>query len=135
MTYLIYHCLQKFCMLFLPCPIFQEGPSIRWVNSRQSWKWDMNRCEPFWIYTKVYRKPVCLKKGNIPVAGIFKGGPKTLEIRCSMYEMNILDDLSCKHFKATTFEYPPVTTVDVLENGTLVWVSKQVELLSSVLNN
>ena len=81
----------------------------------------MNPCESFRIGTKVYRKPVCLKKGNIPTAGIFKGGSKTLDNKSgSMFDINILDDLSCKHFKATTFEYPPVTTVDVLENGTLV---------------
>ena len=58
-----------------------------------------------------------MKKENLLVVGIMRDG--LAAIRDSMFDINILDDLSCKHFKATTFEFPPVITVNRLDNGTL----------------
>ena len=62
-----------------------------------------------------------MKSDTIPIAGIFgRDRHEVLEKGRSIFDDKVLDDLSCKHFKATTFEYPPVTTVNVLDNGTLV---------------
>ena len=71
------------------------------------------------LLIKFYRRPVCLKREYIPITGIFREGHETLEKSGSMFDIDILNDISCKHFKATTFEYPPSTTVKVLENGSL----------------
>ena len=51
------------------------------------------------------------------MVGIIRDG--LASIRNNMFDIDILDDLSCKHFKATTFEFPPVITVKKLDNGTL----------------
>ena len=72
------------------------------------------------LLMKVYRKAVCLRRKHTSIAGIFRNGLETLDKIGTMFDLNILNNLSCKQFKATTFEYPPVTTVKVLENGTLL---------------
>ena len=58
-----------------------------------------------------------MKKENLFVVDVITDGLATN--RDSMFDINILNDLSCKHFKATTFEFPPVITVNKLNNGTL----------------
>ena len=69
------------------------------------------------MFSQVYRKPICLKKENIAVVDIIRKGLDSNENE--MFEINILNDLSCKHIKATTFAFPPVITVNELSNGTL----------------
>ena len=58
-----------------------------------------------------------MKRANLLVVGIMRDGLAAM--RENMFDIHILDDLSCKHFKATTFEFPPVITVNRLDNGTL----------------
>ena len=49
-----------------------------------------------------------------------------------MFDNNILNDLSCKHFKATTFEFPPVITVNKLKNGTLKYGGYETTVFSQI---
>ena len=69
---------------------------------------------------QVFRKPICLKRNSIPFVGIFGDGYEILNESGRMFDIKILDDISCKHFKATTFEFGPVITVTEMENGTLM---------------
>lgn len=43
-------------------------------------------------------------------------------LKAPMFKEDILDDLSCKEFKATAFAYPPRTTIQTLPDGSLKWV-------------
>ena len=59
-----------------------------------------------------------MKRESSTIAAIFRNRHVTLERGGgSMFDVNILNDLSCKHFKATTFDFPPITTAKVLDNG------------------
>ena len=68
---------------------------------------------------QIFRKPICLKRSSIPFVGIFGNGYEILKDSGRMFDVKILNDLSCKHFKATTFEFGPVITVAEMEDGTL----------------
>ena len=69
---------------------------------------------------QVFRKPICLKRNSISSAGIFRDKYKILSEGGRMFDIKILEDLSCKHFKATTSEFGPVITVKEMENGALM---------------
>ena len=40
-----------------------------------------------------------------------------------LFKEDILDDLSCKDFKATAFAYPPRTSIQTLPDGSKKWVT------------
>ena len=69
------------------------------------------------IFIQIYRKPICLRKENVLVLNLIRARHATN--RNKMFDINILKDLSCKHFKATTFEFPPVITMKKHDNGML----------------
>ena len=70
-----------------------------------------------------------MEKHKIPMVGIFGNGNEFIvrsgnlyigngdKVIGNIFDNNILNDLSCKHFQATTFEFAPVITVNRLKNG------------------
>lgn len=69
-------------------------------------------------------KPVCSSLGCLAASvhniWTHERGP-VLDV--PMFKEDILDDLSCKEFKATAFAYPPRTTIQTLPDGSLKWVT------------
>ena len=60
-------------------------------------------------------KPVCSSLGA-SVYNIWTQGRGAL-LDVPLFKEDILDDLSCKEFKATAFAYPPRTTIQTQPDG------------------
>ena len=63
-----------------------------------------------------------MDRNGIPVIGIIGERHEVIRDNGELFDANILNDISCKHFKATTFGLEPIITVKELEDGTLKWV-------------
>ena len=65
-------------------------------------------------------KPVCSAE-TAPVYNLWTQ-QRGFTFNLPLFKPDILDDLSCKKFRATAFSYPPRTTIKELPDGTLEWV-------------
>lgn len=74
-------------------------------------------------YPQVYQKPLCLDHYVVQPSSVQHDHSNNRRNTENLYDLDILKDLSCKHFKATTFHYEPATTITKLDSGEIELVS------------